>query len=290
MPIQHILVVDDDQLSRTFLVEAVEALGYRCSQARNGEEGLTQAQAGNPDLVITDLRMPGMSGLEATRRLRAQGVATPVVALTANAFEQDRLACIEAGMDDHIGKPVADLVREFVAMARAWALAHGVDLKRITVDDLVAYAIKSEGGFVWACKNYDGDVQSDTVAQGFGSLGLMTSVLLTPDGNIVEAEAAHGTVTRHFRMHQQGKETSTNPIASIFAWTRGLSYRAKFDDTPDVAHFAESLERICIDTVESGFMTKDLATLISDKQPWLTTTQFLDKLDANLGAQMKKAA
>ncbi|MCE2926744.1 MAG: NADP-dependent isocitrate dehydrogenase [Rickettsiales bacterium] len=158
------------------------------------------------------------------------------------------------------------------------------------IDDMVAMALKWPGGFVWACKNYDGDVQSDTVAQGFGSLGLMTSVLLTPDGNTVEAEAAHGTVTRHYRQHQQGKETSTNPIASIFAWTRGLSYRAKFDATPDVAVFAELLERVCIDTVEAGFMTKDLATLISDKQPWLTTTQFLDKLDEGLKARMKKAA
>jgi len=135
------------------------------------------------------------------------------------------------------------------------------------IDDMVAMALKWPGGFVWACKNYDGDVQSDTVAQGFGSLGLMTSVLLTPDGKTVEAEAAHGTVTRHYRQHQQGKETSTNPIASIFAWTRGLSYRAKFDATPDVAAFAELLERVCIDTVEAGFMTKDLAVLISDKHP-----------------------
>jgi len=158
------------------------------------------------------------------------------------------------------------------------------------IDDMVAMALKWPGGFVWACKNYDGDVQSDTVAQGFGSLGLMTSVLLTPDGNTVEAEAAHGTVTRHYRQHQQGKETSTNPIASIFAWTRGLSYRAKFDATPDVAAFAELLERVCIDTVEAGFMTKDLAVLISDKQPWLSTTQFLDKLDEGLRARMKKAA
>jgi isocitrate dehydrogenase len=158
------------------------------------------------------------------------------------------------------------------------------------IDDMVAMALKWPGGFLWACKNYDGDVQSDTVAQGFGSLGLMTSVLLTPDGNIVEAEAAHGTVTRHYREHQKGKATSTNPIASIYAWTRGLSYRAKFDATPDVAHFAESLEHVCVETVETGFMTKDLATLISDKQPWLTTTQFLDKLDENLRGKMKKAA
>jgi len=154
------------------------------------------------------------------------------------------------------------------------------------IDDMVACAMKWSGGFVWACKNYDGDVQSDTVAQGFGSLGLMTSVLMTPDGQTVEAEAAHGTVTRHYRQHQQGKETSTNPIASIFAWTRGLAYRGKFDDTPDVVKFAEALEKVCVDTVESGFMTKDLALLIGPDQAWMTTTQFLEKLDENLQAEM----
>jgi len=154
------------------------------------------------------------------------------------------------------------------------------------IDDLVASALKWSGGFVWACKNYDGDVQSDMVAQGFGSLGLMTSVLLSPDGNVVEAEAAHGTVTRHFREHQKGKETSTNPIASIYAWTRGLWYRGRFDNTPEVQKFAETLEKVCVDTVESGFMTKDLALLISPDQKWLTTVQFLDKLDANLKKAM----
>ncbi len=155
------------------------------------------------------------------------------------------------------------------------------------IDDMVACALKWEGGFVWACKNYDGDVQSDTVAQGFGSLGLMTSVLMTPDGKTVEAEAAHGTVTRHYRQHQQGKETSTNPIASIFAWTRGLTYRARFDDTPEVGAFAETLEKVCIQTVESGQMTKDLALLVSKDQPFLTTDQFLDALDTNLQKAMK---
>ena len=150
------------------------------------------------------------------------------------------------------------------------------------IDDMVAAALKWSGGYVWACKNYDGDVQSDIVAQGFGSLGLMTSVLMTPDGSTVEAEAAHGTVTRHYRLHQQGKETSTNPIASIFAWTRGLFYRGKFDGTADVQAFAETLEKVCVETVESGFMTKDLAILIGPDQPWLTTQQFLDKLDENL--------
>ena len=154
------------------------------------------------------------------------------------------------------------------------------------IDDMVASCLKWSGAYVWACKNYDGDVQSDTVAQGFGSLGLMTSVLMTPDGKTVEAEAAHGTVTRHFRQHQQGKETSTNPIASIFAWSRGLAYRAKFDETPEVAKFAEALEKVCVDTVEAGDMTKDLALLISPDQPWLTTQQFLSKLDENLQKAM----
>ena len=162
----------------------------------------------------------------------------------------------------------------------------GITYEHRLIDDMVACALKWDGGFVWACKNYDGDVQSDTVAQGFGSLGLMTSVLMTPDGNTVEAEAAHGTVTRHYRQHQQGKETSTNPIASIFAWTRGLSYRAKFDNTPNVAEFAATLEKVCIQTVERGQMTKDLALLISKEQAFLTTDQFLDALDNNLKAAM----
>jgi isocitrate dehydrogenase len=154
------------------------------------------------------------------------------------------------------------------------------------IDDMVASALKWSGGFVWACKNYDGDVQSDTVAQGFGSLGLMTSVLMSPDGSVIEAEAAHGTVTRHYREHQKGKQTSTNPIASIYAWTRGLWYRGKFDGTPEVQTFAEALEKVCVDTVECGFMTKDLALLISPDQKWLSTTEFLDKLDENLKKTM----
>jgi isocitrate dehydrogenase len=156
------------------------------------------------------------------------------------------------------------------------------------IDDMVAAVLKWSGGFVWACKNYDGDVQSDTVAQGFGSLGMMTSVLLSPDGRTVEAEAAHGTVTRHYREHQKGKETSTNPIASIYAWTRGLWYRGKFDETPDVQRFADTLERVCVETVEAGFMTKDLALLISPQQTWLTTTQFLDQLDKTLRAAVEQ--
>ncbi|MCO6390685.1 NADP-dependent isocitrate dehydrogenase [Aliihoeflea aestuarii] len=154
------------------------------------------------------------------------------------------------------------------------------------IDDMVAASLKWSGGYVWACKNYDGDVQSDTVAQGFGSLGLMTSVLMTPDGKTVEAEAAHGTVTRHFRQHEKGQETSTNSIASIFAWTRGLAHRAKLDDNAELKNFAETLERVCIQTVESGHMTKDLALLIGADQPWLSTTGFLDKIDENLQKAM----
>ena len=158
----------------------------------------------------------------------------------------------------------------------------GILYQHRLIDDMVACAMKWNGGFVWACKNYDGDVQSDTVAQGFGSLGLMTSVLMTPDGQIVEAEAAHGTVTRHYRQHQDGKETSTNPIASIFAWTRGLKYRGEFDNTPQVVTFADTLEQVCIKAVEDGSMTKDLALLVGPNQKWLTTNQFLDVLDGEL--------
>jgi isocitrate dehydrogenase len=160
--------------------------------------------------------------------------------------------------------------------------AAGLTYEHRLIDDMVAAALKWEGGYVWACKNYDGDVQSDTVAQGFGSLGLMTSVLTTPDGRTVEAEAAHGTVTRHYRMHQQGKPTSTNPIASIFAWTQGLARRGRLDDTPDVVAFAQALEAVCIETVESGKMTKDLALLVGPQTSWLTTEEFLAAIDANL--------
>ncbi len=155
------------------------------------------------------------------------------------------------------------------------------------IDDMVAAALKWSGKFVWACKNYDGDVQSDVVAQGFGSLGLMTSVLMSPDGKTVEAEAAHGTVTRHYRQHQQGKATSTNPIASIFAWTRGLMYRGRFDNTPDVVAFAETLERVCISCVEQGKMTKDLALLIGPEQPWMTTEKFFEAIVEGLEVEMK---
>ncbi|MFQ3595335.1 MAG: NADP-dependent isocitrate dehydrogenase [Sphingomonadaceae bacterium] len=166
----------------------------------------------------------------------------------------------------------------------------GIVYEHRLIDDLVASALKWSGQFVWACKNYDGDVQSDMVAQGFGSLGLMTSVLMTPDGKTVEAEAAHGTVTRHYRQHQQGKATSTNPIASIFAWTGGLRHRGKLDGTPDVTAFAETLERVCIETVEGGQMTKDLALLIGPEQPWMTTEAFFDAIVANLEATMAAPA
>ncbi|HEY9275799.1 MAG TPA: NADP-dependent isocitrate dehydrogenase [Candidatus Nanopelagicaceae bacterium] len=158
----------------------------------------------------------------------------------------------------------------------------GLEYEHRLIDDMVATSLRWEGGYIWACKNYDGDVQSDTVAQGYGSLGLMTSVLMTPDGRTVEAEAAHGTVTRHYRDHQAGKATSTNPIASIFAWTQGLQHRAKLDNTPEVANFAKSLEQVCIETVESGKMTKDLALLISNDAPWLNTQEFLAAIDENL--------
>ena len=164
--------------------------------------------------------------------------------------------------------------------------ALGLTYEHRLIDDMVASALKWSGGYVWACKNYDGDVQSDTVAQGFGSLGLMTSVLLSPDGRTVEAEAAHGTVTRHYREFQKGRETSTNSIASIFAWTRGLSHRAKLDDNDALAKFAATLERVCVDTVEAGFMTKDLALLVGPEQKWLSTSGFLDKVDGNLKAAM----
>jgi isocitrate dehydrogenase len=164
--------------------------------------------------------------------------------------------------------------------------AAGVEYQHRLIDDMVACAMKWNGGFVWACKNYDGDVQSDTVAQGFGSLGLMTSQLLTPDGRIMEAEAAHGTVTRHFRQHQRGEQTSTNSTASIFAWTGGLRHRAKLDDNADLAHFAETLERVVVETIESGHMTKDLALLVGPDQGWLTTMGFLEKIDTNLDAAL----
>ena len=210
-------------------------------------------------------------------------------------------ACMNYGLD--LGWPVylstkntimkiydgrfKDIFEEvFQAEYKGKFAAAGITYEHRLIDDMVACAMKWDGGFVWACKNYDGDVQSDTVAQGFGSLGLMTSVLMTPDGKTVEAEAAHGTVTRHYRQHQQGKQTSTNPIASIFAWTRALSYRAKFDDTPEVASFAETVERVCIETVEKGHMTKDLALLVSPDQPFLSTDDFLNAIDVNLQKAM----
>jgi len=180
-----------------------------------------------------------------------------------------------------------DLFQEvFEAEYEAQYKELGLTYEHRLIDDMVACALKWEGEFIWACKNYDGDVQSDTVAQGFGSLGLMTSILMTPDGKTVEAEAAHGTVTRHYREHQKGNETSTNPIASIFAWTGGLKHRGRMDGTPDVSNFAETLEKVCVETVESGAMTKDLAILIGPQQKWLTTNQFLEALDTNLQKAM----
>jgi isocitrate dehydrogenase len=176
---------------------------------------------------------------------------------------------------------------EFEKGWKAKFATEGITYEHRLIDDMVAQSIRDEGGFLWACKNYDGDVQSDSVAQGFGSLGLMTSVLLSPDGNYIETEAAHGTVTRHYREHQAGKETSTNPIASIFAWTQGLQYRGKIDNTPDVVNFGKTLEQVCIKTVEQGFMTKDLALLIGGKQTWLNTKGFLEKITENLKTAWK---
>jgi isocitrate dehydrogenase len=180
-----------------------------------------------------------------------------------------------------------DLFAEvFEAEFKAEFDAAGITYEHRLIDDMVAAALKWEGGFVWATKNYDGDVQSDTIAQGFGSLGLMTSVLMTPDGRTVEAEAAHGTVTRHYRQWQKGEKTSTNPIASIFAWTRGLAHRGTLDGTPAVSDFANTLERVCVETVEGGQMTKDLALLISRDAPWLTTDEFMNTLDENLAKKL----
>jgi isocitrate dehydrogenase len=180
-----------------------------------------------------------------------------------------------------------DIFQEvFEAEFAAEFKARGLTYEHRLIDDMVASALKWSGGYVWACKNYDGDVQSDIVAQGFGSLGLMTSVLMTPDGKVVEAEAAHGTVTRHYREHQKGKSTSTNSIASIFAWTRGLAHRAKLDDNAELARFAKTLEKVCVDTVEAGYMTKDLALLVGADQKWLSTSGFLDKVDENLQKAM----
>ena len=180
-----------------------------------------------------------------------------------------------------------DLFQEiYEAEFKSKFAAAGITYEHRLIDDMVAAALKWSGGYVWACKNYDGDVQSDSVAQGFGSLGLMTSVLMTPDGTIVEAEAAHGTVTRHFREYQKGRETSTNSIASIFAWTRGLMHRAKLDSNDRLARFASTMEKVCVDTVEAGYMTKDLALLVGPEQKWLSTTAFLDKLDENLRKAM----
>jgi isocitrate dehydrogenase len=264
----------------------------------------------------TDLRVPGPGTLTLT--FTPKDDAESPIELTVFDFPDSGVALAMYNLDDSIrdfarasmryglnrGYPVylstkntilkaydgrfKDLFAEvFEAEFKADFEAAGLTYEHRLIDDMVAASLKWEGGYVWACKNYDGDVQSDTVAQGFGSLGLMTSVLMTPDGKTVEAEAAHGTITRHYRQHQHGKATSTNPIASIFAWTRGLAHRGTLDGTPEVTRFAETLERVCIETVESGAMTKDLAVLIGPDAPWLTTEEFLAAIDANLQKAMR---
>ncbi len=262
----------------------------------------------------TDFKVPGPGKLTMTFEPAAGGAPTtyeifdfPDAGVAMGMYNLDdsirgfARACLNYGLD--LGWPVylstkntilkaydgrfKDLFQEvFEAEFKDRFDAKGISYEHRLIDDMVAAALKWSGGFLWACKNYDGDVQSDIVAQGFGSLGLMTSVLMTPDGKTIESEAAHGTVTRHYRLHQQGQPTSTNPIASIFAWTRGLYYRGGFDATPEVVRFAETLERVCVETVEGGDMTKDLALLISPEQTWLTTEQFMAKLDANLRRAM----
>ena len=262
----------------------------------------------------TDFLVPGPGKLTMTFEPAAGGAPTtyeifdfPSAGVAMGMYNLDdsirgfARACLNYGLD--LGWPVylstkntilkaydgrfKDLFQEiFEAEFKDRFDEKGIGYEHRLIDDMVAAALKWSGGFVWACKNYDGDVQSDTVAQGFGSLGLMTSVLMTPDGKTIEAEAAHGTVTRHYRLHQKGQPTSTNPIASIFAWTRGLHYRGSFDETPEVVRFAATLERVCVETVEGGDMTKDLALLISPEQTWLTTEQFMAKLDANLRRAM----
>jgi len=262
----------------------------------------------------TDFLVPGAGKLTMTFQPEGGGAPTsyeifdfPGAGVAMGMYNLDESirgfarACLNYGLD--LGWPVylstkntilkiydgrfKDLFQEiFDAEFKTRFEAKGIIYEHRLIDDMVAAALKWSGGFLWACKNYDGDVQSDTVAQGFGSLGLMTSVLMTPDAKTIEAEAAHGTVTRHYRLHQKGEATSTNPIASIFAWTRGLYYRGTFDETPEVVRFAETLERICVDTVQGGDMTKDLALLIGPDQAWLTTEQFMAKLDHNLGQTM----
>ncbi|NIA70890.1 NADP-dependent isocitrate dehydrogenase [Pelagibius litoralis] len=262
----------------------------------------------------TDFKVPGPGKLTMTFQPEGGGEATtydifdfpePGVAMGMYNLDESirgfARACLNYGLN--LGWPVylstkntilkiydgrfKDIFQEiFDSEFKAAFEAKGIHYEHRLIDDMVAAAMKWSGGYVWACKNYDGDVQSDTVAQGFGSLGLMTSVLMTPDGKTIEAEAAHGTVTRHYRLHQKGQPTSTNPIASIFAWTRGLHFRGTFDETPEVVKFAGDLEKVCIDTVESGFMTKDLALLIAPDQTWMTTDEFMDKLDENLQKAM----
>jgi isocitrate dehydrogenase len=258
----------------------------------------------------TDFRIPGKGRLalvftpaDGGKPVEHEVFAFPGAGVALGMFNLDESiegfarACFNYGLDR--GWPVylstkntilkaydgrfKDLFQEvFEAEFAAKFKARGITYEHRLIDDMVAQAMKWEGGFLWACKNYDGDVQSDSVAQGFGSLGLMTSVLMTPDGKTIEAEAAHGTVTRHYREHQKGRETSTNPIASIFAWTRGLHYRGLFDSTPEVVRFAATLERVCVEAVEAGQMTKDLALLVGPNQTWLTTNGFFDALEHRL--------
>ncbi len=264
---------------------------YRATETKipgPGKVTLTYTPAGGAPVVmdVHDFKGPGVAmGMHNTsasitgfaRASFNYGLARkfPVYLSTKNTILKAYDGVFKDIFEDVFNKEFADKFK-----------AAGLTYEHRLIDDMVACALKWEGGYVWACKNYDGDVESDIVAQGFGSLGLMTSVLLAPDGNTVESEAAHGTVTRHYREHQKGRETSTNPIASIFAWTRGLAYRGRFDGTPDVTGFAETLERVCVETVESGHMTKDLAILIGKDQPWLNTQNFLAKIDENLKKAM----
>jgi isocitrate dehydrogenase len=267
---------------------------YRAAETKipgPGRVTLTYQPAGGGDaqvLEVHDFKGPGVAmGIHNTKAsIEGFARASFNYGLTRNypVYLSTKNTILKAydGMFKDVFQEIYD--REF----RKAFEERGLTYEHRLIDDMVASALKWSGGYIWACKNYDGDVESDIVAQGFGSLGLMTSVLMSPDGKTVESEAAHGTVTRHYREHQKGRETSTNPIASIFAWTRGLAYRGKFDDTPEVTKFAETLERVCVETVEAGFMTKDLALLISRDQPWLNTQAFLAKLDENLQAAMAR--
>ena len=250
----------------------------------------TPADGGTPlELDVHDFQGPGVALAIHNTKASIEGFAR-----ASFNYGRDRRLPVYLSTKNTILKAYDGMFKDvfqsvFESEFKADFDALGLTYEHRLIDDMVAAALKWSGGYVWACKNYDGDVQSDIVAQGFGSLGLMSSVLLAPDGNTVESEAAHGTVTRHYREYQKGRQTSTNPIASIFAWTRGLIYRGRFDDTPEVTHFAETLERVCISTVEAGFMTKDLALLVGPVQKWLNTEEFLAKIDENLQAAITRA-